>query len=255
MHIDLRNADVSEIAQLAGFSGPISGAGDLVFNVTGTRAHPTAEGRIEIRDAMVYGASIPLLRSDLHFADDELQFNNLATTLYDAPVTGNGALNLSSSQFRANLSGRNLDLIHFPKLQTSRFAVDGRADFTAKASGTLEQPTVEAHLHIRDLAFDKERAGDLYLDAVPRGRQLEIQGHSDFEKADLKLRGTIGMENEFPADLDFSFQNLDIDALLNIYLPGKITAHSTLAGTVALHGPLRNSRTTECHRQPRQSGC
>ena len=239
LHIDLRNADVNEIAQLAGFHRPISGTGDLVFNVTGTRADPTAEGRIEIRDAMVYGTSIPLLQSDLHFAADELQFNNLATTLYDAPVTGNGALNLSSNQFRANLSGRDLDLIHFPKLQTSRFAVDGRADFTAKASGTLEQPSVEAHLHIRDLAFDKERAGDLYLDAVPRGRQLEIQGHSDFGKADLKLRGTIGMENEFPADLDFSFQNLDVDALLNIYLPGKITAHSTLAGTLTLHGPLR----------------
>jgi translocation and assembly module TamB len=240
VRIDLRNADVAEIATLAGVNRPISGVGDLSFNLSGTRAHQTGDGHIEIRDARVYGTIVPLVRSDLRLTDDELQFNNLVTSLYDAPVTGSGAVNLSSKQFRANLAGHDLDLIHFPKLQTSRFAVDGRADFTAKASGTLEQPSVEAHIHVRDLAFDKERAGDLYLDAIPHGRQLEIQGHSDFEKADLKLRGTIGLENEFLADLDFSFQNLDVDALLSIYLPGKITAHSTLAGTVSLHGPLRN---------------
>jgi translocation and assembly module TamB len=50
------------------------------------------------------------------------------------------------------------------------------------------------------------------------------------------------MENDFPADLDVSFQHLDIDALLGIYLPGKITGHSTLAGSVAFRGPLRDSR-------------
>ena len=242
LHIDLRNADVAEVAHLAGSNLPLTGVGDLFFEVSGTRAHPLGQGRIEVRDATVYGTAIPLLRSDLHLADDELQFNNLATTFYDAPVTGNAAVNLSSHEFRASLSGHDLDLIHFPKLQTGRFIVDGRVDFTAQASGTPEQPSVEAHLHLRDLAFDKERAGDFYLDAVPRGRQLAIQGHSEFDKADLKVQGTIGMEDDFPADLDLSFQQLDVDALLSIYLPGRITGHSTLAGTLALHGPLRHPR-------------
>ena len=240
LHLDLRNADVAEIARLAGFNRPVSGVGDLLLNVSGTRNHETGEGRIEIRDASIYGAPIPLLRSDLRLTDDELQFSKLSTSVYDSPVSGDGAVNLSTREFRANLSGHGLDLVHFPKLQTSRFTVDGRVDFTAKASGTPDQPLVEAHLHIRDLAFDKERAGDLYLDAVPHGQQLAIQGHSDFEKADFKIQGSIGMENDFPADLDLSFQHLDVDALLSIYLPGKITGHSTLAGTLALHGPLRN---------------
>ena len=155
-------------------------------------------------------------------------------------MTGNGAVNLSTKEFRASLSGRDLDLVHFSKLQTGRFTIDGRVNFTAKASGTPEQPSIEAHMHFRDLAFDKERAGDFYLDVVPRGRQLAIQGHSDFEKADFKVQGTIGTENDFPAELDVSFQHLDVDALLGVYLPGKITGHSTTEGTLAVHGPLRN---------------
>ncbi len=240
LRIDLRNADVAEIAQLAGSSRPVAGIADLSFSASGTRAHPHGEGRIEIRDATVHGAPVPFARSDLRLADDELQFNNLEASIYDAPLNGSGAVNISNYEFRLNLSGRDLDLVHFPKLQTSRFMVDGRVDFTAKVNGTPEQPSVEAHIHLRNLAFDKERAGDLYLDAETRGRQLEIQGHSDFEKADLKLQGNVVMENDFPTDLNLSFQHLDVDALLSIYLPGRITDHSTLAGTLALHGPLRN---------------
>ncbi len=242
LRLDLRNADVAEIAQLAGSSRPLAGIADLSFNASGTRAHPHGEGRIEIHDAKLYGAPVAFLRSDLRLADDELQFNNLEASLYDASLTGSAAVNISNNEFRLDLSGRDLDLVHFQKLQTSRFTVDGRVDFTAKANGTPEQPSLEAHLHFRDLAFDKERAGDLYFDAVTRGRQLTIQGHSDFEKADLKIQGTVGMENDFPADLDLSFRHLDVDSLLSIYLPGKITGHSTLAGTLALHGPLRNPR-------------
>ena len=63
------------------------------------------------------------------------------------------------------------------------------ADFTARASGTPDQPSIEAHLHRADLALDQERAGDFYLDAVTRGRQLDIQAHSDFDQAELKIAG------------------------------------------------------------------
>ena len=241
LHLDLRNADIAEIAHLAGYSRPLTGSADLSFNAAGTRAYPHGEGHVEIRDATIYDAPIPSARSDLRLVDHELQFSNIAASVYDAPMTGDAALNIVSREFQFSLSGRDLDLVHFPKLQT-RFTVEGRVDFTAQASGTPEQPSIEAHIHLRDLAFDKERAGDFYFDAVTSGGQLNIQGHSTFEKADLKIQGKVGMENDFPADLDLSFEHLDVDSLLNIYVPGKITGHSTLAGSLALHGPLRNLR-------------
>jgi len=241
VRIDVREADLAEVAKLSGSTQPLTGVADLSFNASGARAHPQGQGHIEVRDAKMHGAPVPILRSDLKLADDELQFSNLSGNPYGAALTGGGAVNLSSHAFRLNISGRDLDLIHFPKLQSSRFTAEGRADFTVKATGTPEQPAVEAHIHLRDLTLDKERAGDFYLDALTQGRQMTIQGHSDFERAsNLKIQGTLRMENDFPADLTLTFEHLDFDALLNTYLPGKITAHSTLAGTLALQGPLRN---------------
>jgi translocation and assembly module TamB len=256
-HFDLGNADAAEVAQWAGATEPLTGTLNLSATVSGTLAHPHGDGRLEVRNGSVYRVAIPLLKSDLRLADQELQFNNIETTVFDAPLSGSAAFStanltvsnrlssqaaLSKSEFKLNLSGRNFDLVHLPRLQTSRFTTDGIADFTLRASGTFELPSIEAHFHLKDLAFDKERAGDFYLDAVTQGRELTFTAHSDFDKADLTMQGSIGLERDFPADLNLAFHNLDVNSLLRIYLPGKITGQSPLEGQLHLRGPLRTPR-------------
>lgn len=242
LHLDILNADVAEIAQLAGSGRPVSGTLGLSATLAGTRGDPHGAGHVEVRDAVAYGLPFPALRSDLRLASHELQFNNLAGTLYDAPLSGSAALSTISNDFRLNLTGQNLDLARLPQLHSSRITVDGHGDFRARVSGTPEQPSIEAHVHLRDLAFDHERAGDFFLDSVTRGHQLEIHAHSDFEQAELKIQGNVGLERDFPADLHLDFRHLDVDSLLNVYLRGKVTGHSPFAGTVQLRGPLRTPR-------------
>jgi translocation and assembly module TamB len=215
--------------------------------VSGTRFDPHGDGHIEIRNGMAYGVAVPLLKSDLRLARGELQFNNIDASAYDAPLSGSAAVSTSNhdwskSEFRLNLSGRNLDLARFPRLQTGRFTADGVADFTVRVSGSPAQPSLEAHIHLKDLAVDKERAGDFYVDAVTHGRQLDLKAHSDFDKADLTINGTVALEHDFPADLNLAFHHLDADSLLRMYLPGKITAHAPLDGTLQVRGPLRTPR-------------
>ncbi len=256
-HFDLHNADVAEVAQWAGATEPIAGTLDMSASVSGTLAHPHGDGHLEIRNASAYRVAIPLLRSDLRLADQELQFNNIETTVFDAPLSGSAAVSManltlsnrlssenawSKTEFHLSLSGRNFDLAHLPHLQTSRFATDGIAEFTLRASGTIEQPSIEAHFHLKDLAFDKERTGDFYLDAVTQGRELTLNAHSDFDKADLTIQGSVGLEHDFPADLNLAFHNLNVNSLLRIYLPGKITGQSPLEGKLHLRGPLRTPR-------------
>jgi translocation and assembly module TamB len=260
LHLDFRSADVAELVQLAGLARPLTGALDMSATVSGTRADPHGDGHFELQNGMVYGVAVPSLHSDLRVAGGELQFNNIEATVYDTPLTGSAAVstsNLASSknEFRLNLSGRNLDLARLPRFQSNRFTADGVADFTVRASGTPEQPSIEAHVHLKDLALDKERAGDFYVDAVTHGRQLDLNAHSDFDfdkdrkdksdkkdKADLTILGSVGLEDDFPADLQLAFHHLDADSLLRIYLPANITGHSFLGGTLQIRGPLRTPR-------------
>jgi translocation and assembly module TamB len=257
LHFDLRSANLAEVAQLAGVAQPLAGTLDTSVTLSGTRASPHGDGHLDLHNGLAYGVGVPLLKSDLRLAGGELQFNNIEASVYDAPLSGSAAVSTSSltesslsepnndwskSKFRLNLSGHNLDLARLPRLRSSHLTVDGVADFTVRASGTPEQPSLEAHIHLKDLALDKERAGDFYLDAVTHGRQLDLNAHSAFDKADLTILGTVGLEHDFPADLNLAFHHLDADSLLRAYLPGKVTRKALLDGTLKVRGPLRNPR-------------
>jgi translocation and assembly module TamB len=255
LHLDLRNADVAEIARIAGLAPPLAGTLDVSATVSGTRADPHGDGHLELRNGMAYGVGVPSLKSDLRFAGGELQFNNIEAGVYDAALSGSAAVSTanfgsSKNEFRLNLSGRNLDLARLPRFQSSRFTADGVADFTVRVNGTPEQPAIEAHVHLKDLALDKERFGDFYVDATTHGRQLDLSAHSDFnsdsvkdkkEKPDLTTSGSVGLEHSFLADLNLQFHNLDADSLLRLYLPG-VTGRSFLGGTLQVRGPLRTPR-------------
>jgi len=242
LHVDFLNADVAEAAQLAGLHKPLTGKLGLSVNASGMRRNPHGDGHFEIRQGTAYGVSVPSLSGDLRLANRELEFNNLNANAYGAALTGGAAINTENRAFRANLIGRNLDLARFPFLHSSRFTMDGVADFTARASGTPEQPSLEAHVHLKDLALDKERAGDFYVDAVTRGRQLDLKAHSEFDKSDLSAQGTVILEKDFPADVSLDFHRLDVDSLISSRLPGKMTAHAPMDGTIQVRGPLRVPR-------------
>ncbi len=247
LHFDVRNADVAELVQRVGVARPLTGTLNLSASISGTPANPHGDGHLELHDGTAYGVRVPLLKSDLRLSAGELQFNNIDGSAYGAPFSGSVAVSTSNvgtskQEFRLNLSGRNLELARFPRLQTSRFTADGVADFTVQAGGTPEQPSLEAHVHLKDLVLDKERAGDFYVDAVTHGRELDLKAHSDFDRGDLTLAGSVALEHDFPADLNLTFHHLDTDSLLRIYLPGKITGQSPVEGTLQVRGPLHHPR-------------
>ena len=144
-----------------------------------------------------------------------------------------------------NLNGDNFDLARIAQLQASRVSVDGRMDFTAHASGTLQQPVINATIRMRDLAFDHERAGDYTFDAVTQGSELRLNGHSQFKDAELNIDGEVQLRGDWPATVNLHFNHLDVDSVLRTYLKRRVTGQSSVAGDLQLRGPLRDPRELE----------
>ena len=67
--VNLHNVDVASTAALAGFDYPISGTADVSLQVSGTRAHPQAQGHIHAANASAYGEAIEKFDADLHIAE------------------------------------------------------------------------------------------------------------------------------------------------------------------------------------------
>lgn len=239
---EIEGADVTEMLALAGYIYPVSGAVKLHLQAQGTLAQPQGEGHIQLTNAVVYGIPIQRFEAELRLNQQEAEFKNVRLTYHDAQVAGETAYNLSTHDFRFQLTGTNFDLARVPKLQTSRVAVEGRVDFSASGSGTLAQPAIQATVQLRDLTLDHERAGNFTLNAVSQGEELKVTGESQFEHADLQIAGNVHLHDDWPADVGLHFNHLDVDSLLRTYLRGHVTGHSAVAGDVRVQGPLKNLR-------------
>jgi translocation and assembly module TamB len=239
-HVDLLDADITEVLQRAGRQEPVTGRMNLLVQASGTRAAPHADGHVHVSDAVVYGEPVPQLDTDLHWDGEEATLNNLQFTYYDAKASGGAIYNPGTRQFHINLSGTNFDLQHIPRIQHSRVLIEGRADFNLQGDGTPDAPALNAHILLRDLTFDHERAGDMKIDATTQGEMLNVTARSSFEKALFNLDGSVRLRDNFPADVSLQVDHFDADAFLHAYLKGRITGHSAVEGKIEAHGPLKD---------------
>jgi translocation and assembly module TamB len=238
-HVEVRGGDVDELQALLGYDFPVSGSVNLSAQAQGTKAEPRGSGHIELAGAVIRGQAVQELDSKFEFSHDEIALNDLHLTFHEARINGAGAYSFSTRAFRFNLDGNNFDLAGIPQLQTSRVSVEGRMDFTAQASGTLDEPAITANIRLHDLTFDHERVGDYTLDAVTQGSELRLTGHSQFREASLDIDGNVHLRGDLPASVALHFSHLDVDPVLRTYLKGRVTGHSAADGELRLQGPLR----------------
>ena len=240
--VQTRNADATEVLGIAGYRYPLTGKLNLYVQASGTRASPSAQGALQLSAATIRGVTVPELDSHFIFIRQQVSLSQLHLAYGDGQVTGNGSYDFTDRAFRFNLAGQNFDLTRFPVLESSRVPVQGRMDFVAEGSGTLDQPVVNSQIHLLNLTFGNERAGDYLLDAVTKGPELHLTGHSQFVDKELNVDGDVSLQGDWPSRIDFHFNRLDVDPLLTGYLVHRVTGHSAVTGDLHLLGPLRRPR-------------
>jgi translocation and assembly module TamB len=239
LRANVNNTDLDTLKALAGYSYPVSGKADLFVQVEGSLADPHGDGKIHVTDATAYGQAVQQFDSSFHLAQGEIAFADMHLIHDDSVVTGSAAYKPSTRAFRLDVVGNNFNLAQVPQIHSSRLAVEGRADFVLKGSGTPDAPVFSAGVHFRGLTLDGELAGDLDVQAFTQSGELHITGNSQFQHGSLRVSGNVQLRDDYAANLSFQMDQLDLDALWRSYLPGQLTGHSAVAGSLNLRGPLR----------------
>jgi translocation and assembly module TamB len=237
-----KNFEVDDAMALAGYSVPVTGVMNGELDIYGTQIEPRGTAQFQISRGSIYGQPFQTARADITFLHGEAEFSNVQIAQNSARVTGDADYNLKTSAFRFNLAGKNFNLAEFRGLQGARVSTSGSLSFEAKGSGTKDAPVVDANLHVRDLAMNGERLGNLEGTAKTTGGVMRIRARSDFAIADFEADGTIGMGADFPADLALRVSRLDVDPFLHMFVKARLTGHSSLSGNIRLLGPLREPR-------------
>jgi len=237
--VNLHNVDVASTAALADLDYPITGTADVSLQLNGTRARPQGQGHIRATNASAYGEEIQTFDADLRIGGTETTLGNIRLFHQEGEITGTLTFLSGDNGFRLDLVGKNFDLSRVRQIHLDELPVDGRADFNLRASGTWDSPLINADVHVRNLALDRELTGDLFFEATTKGRELLVTGHSQFPKGSLTVEGKVSMQGDYPADLAAHMDHLDLDALWRAYLGDQLTGHSSVVGTVTMRGPLR----------------
>ena len=239
LRLDIQNADVAELARLTGYDYAVAGTLNAGGELSGTISKPQGQANISLSHGSIQGQAFDSATAFLAVNGRQVLFKDMHIARGESRIGGSGAYDLSASTFQLTLSGTNFDLAEFSPLERSRITVAGKLDFSAQASGTTSEPQVNADLRLRGVTLNGEVLGDYLLNAVSRGADLHLTGHSEFKNAELLLDGNIRLREDWPARIDFHFTRLDVDSFLESYLRGHVTGHSAVAGNLQLEGPLR----------------
>jgi autotransporter translocation and assembly factor TamB len=215
------------------------------LRLSGSQADPHGDGSISLRDAILYGQSVRSLHADLRLIHRQAELNNIQLSSYGGTATGGLLYDLHSKNFHVNLTGTNFDLAKFPQPANRHIPMNGKMDFSGQATGTLQHPTIQSNIHFHNLFLGNESLGSLAVDASTQAGKLHISGQSKFDQSLFSFTGDVQLQGDLPTVASADFTNWDTNGLLAPYLKVRLTARSSVSGTLHLQGPLLRPRDLE----------
>jgi len=238
----LRDTDLADLQALFGVEYPVTGNFTGKLTLTGTKENLNASGHLQLTGGSIYGEAYRSLSADLQVQGNDAAFRNILFQQNGGRITGDSNYNFATEAFIFNLTGSKFDLAHISRLQNGKMSLGGQAEFSATGSGTIAQPMVNARFSITGLTLNGEEAGDVLATAVTHGSNLHLEARSNTQLASANLTGDVSLRGDLPAELHFGLTRMDLDPLLRVYLPGKVTGRSLVSGKFLLRGPLRRPR-------------
>lgn len=240
--VNVQNASVQDLLHLTGKGIPVTGILNLTARIGGVLDDLNGGGHLSLKAGTVYGEHYKSLNTDLKFAGRDLDATNLVFLEDGGQVTGDGEYNLKTTAFHFNARGAGFDLTHIPRLQSPKYELGGSLAFEAHGSGTVHQPTLRANLHLTNLSVNNALKGFIDADAHTQGRTLLLSGHANLANALLQLHSQTELVGNLNTNAQLTVTSFDVGPFLAALHETPVSAHSSIAATLTMNGPLRQPR-------------
>ncbi len=144
-HVRATKVDLKDVFLLLGIQEPVTGTLQADFETDGPLGTPGGSGWLELDDGEAYGEPLSSVRAQGAIADQVVKLSSINITSKAGSVTGSGSYDIRAQRFQAEARGTGLDIANIEHLHTAGETVAGKLGFTATASGTKDDPRVEAH--------------------------------------------------------------------------------------------------------------
>jgi translocation and assembly module TamB len=229
---------VGDLLPLTGLDLPISGSLNAQFDTDGPLHELGGTGWAELNDGVVYGEAVSHLRAQGSLASRVLKLTSFTATEKAGTVSGSGSYDLRSRRFQADAHGGGIDVAKLDRLRSMGESVTGKLEFSMAASGTANDPTVEGHATVANLAVGGQALGALQLTAHTVNRALVYDFTTRLESAQVAVHGQSELRGDYITKAKLDFSHFDVGVIFKLAHIEGIAADSALAGTATVQGPL-----------------
>jgi len=247
--INLEQAPLASLQQLAGTSYPVLGKITGQFHGHGTRSAPTLTGLFDLAEGDIYGVTFHRLRGQLSVQPDEARISNAELRFFDPGkesgqgagiITGSAAYRYGDQNLTAELVGAALPLENFEKLQMRRLPIGGQVSFKAKVNGPLRTPQAEGTLRVVDLRIGQDVVGSFDGNLTSDGRVAHLEVKSAMTTGDISGGLTLALGDPYALSGKISIRNIDLDPFLMTAMHvQKFSGHGVADGDISVNGSLK----------------
>ena len=239
--VHLANADVTDVLQMAGAQKKVGLTGKIAANaqLQGTLDKMDGRGNISLMHGVAYGEPYDSAMAVIAVHGQEIDASQAVLVMHGARITGNGGYDLDSKKVHGHVEGDGLVLSKFVTFAKVSPNADGTLNLSADANGTLEQPGLKANVKLTGVVLDGKRMGAISADAHSEGSELLYTVQSTLVGAKIDGSGQTGLTGNFDTQDRIAFSGFDVGTALEMFMPGKINAQSSIDGEVTIGGPLK----------------
>jgi len=240
LHLHLRAGKVGldDLLPLTGENLSLTGTLDAQLQIDGPVHALGGSGWAELDGATVYGEPVTRLRAQGTVASDLLKLDSISVSAPAGSLSATGRYDLKSHHFQIDSKGSGIEIAKIESLRRQELSATGKLGFSVAGGGTLDDPHLEIHATLNDLALGEESLGALVLAAHTANHSATYDATTKLEGAEVDLNGQTALSGDYATQAKLGFSQFDIGGLLKAAHVRGLTGQSALAGAITVEGPL-----------------
>jgi len=226
--LQVRNANIAELAKEAGVDPVVTGTAAATVKFTGTASHPDAEIALAVEKPAGFGEQLDRARATVHYTASAIQITSGEAELAAARAQfkgtfqhresdwKNGDLQFEGSIQKAALSSSK----NYAALQTGvESTIEGKATGAARlTNGELAITAIESEGKARNVTWQGQQLGDVNFAANTRGTELAMRASAQVRDVKIDGQGSWKLEGDDPGSAKIHFSRANVATIHDIVM-------------------------------------
>jgi translocation and assembly module TamB len=237
----LANTEVVDTLQMIGEQQKIALTGKVAANaqVRGTLDNMNGQGKISLTRGVAYGEPYDSAVADLTVRGQEVDASQVVLMMHGARISGDGGYDLQTKHVHGHIEGDGLVMSKFQTFAKASPNADGTLTLAAEANGTIKQPGLKATAKLSGVVLDGKPLGEIAAEAHSESSELFYTVQSTLLGAKIDGSGQTELTGKYETQDRFAFSAFDVGTALELFMPGRVKAQSSIDGVVTVSGPLK----------------